>query len=410
MPITLSLGTLDGADLETEQLPGGVHTQSTFLRLGPSNGLAEVSTADPLPVSGTVTANAGTDLNTSTLALETGGNLATIAGAVAAGEMQVDVVTLPVLPSGDNNIGNVDIVSLPNEGQQTMANSISVAVASDQGAVPVSGTITADAGTNLNTSALALETGGNLATLAGAVSGSEMQVDVVTLPSLPSGTNNIGDVDIVTLPPISGTVTANAGTDLNTSALALETGGNLATIAGSVSGNEMQVDVVTLPSLPSGTNNIGDVDIVTLPVGARTLGYDAHPTPVSNGNPSDAFADLLGRHCVQPYVPRELKVQNTVVLTTTSEITLIAAAASTFHDLVLILIGNSSGTLVTVDFRDATAGTVRHTAVAAANGGGAVVALPVQLNQAVANNNWTVQLSTAVSSVYITAIAIKHPG
>lgn len=33
-------------------------------------------------------------------------------------------------------------VSLPNEGQQTMANSISVAVASDQSAVPVSGTVT----------------------------------------------------------------------------------------------------------------------------------------------------------------------------------------------------------------------------------------------------------------------------
>ena len=32
-------------------------------------------------------------------------------------------------------------------------------------AVPVSGTVTANAGTNLNTSALALETGGNLATL-----------------------------------------------------------------------------------------------------------------------------------------------------------------------------------------------------------------------------------------------------
>lgn len=33
---------------------------------------------------------------------------------------------------------DVDVVSLPNEGQQTMANSISVAIASDQTAVPVS--------------------------------------------------------------------------------------------------------------------------------------------------------------------------------------------------------------------------------------------------------------------------------
>src|SRR5262245_41129446 len=54
-------------------------------------------------------------------------------------------------------------------GQKTSANSIPVVVASDQSAVPVSGTfwqvtqpvsgtVTANAGTNLNTSALALET------------------------------------------------------------------------------------------------------------------------------------------------------------------------------------------------------------------------------------------------------------
>lgn len=49
-----------------------------------------------------------------------------------------------------------------------------------------------------------------------AISGSEMQVDVVA--ALPAGTNNIGDVD-----------------------------------------------VLSLPSIPAGTNNIGDVDVLTLP-------------------------------------------------------------------------------------------------------------------------------------------------
>ena len=48
----------------------------------------------------------------------------------------------------------------PN-GQATMANSEPVVIASNQTAVPV----TASAGTNLNTSALALETGGNLASV-----------------------------------------------------------------------------------------------------------------------------------------------------------------------------------------------------------------------------------------------------
>lgn len=42
---------------------------------------------------------------------------------------------------------DADITSLPNEGQQTMANSISVAIASNQSAVPISdnsGSITVD--------------------------------------------------------------------------------------------------------------------------------------------------------------------------------------------------------------------------------------------------------------------------
>lgn len=43
--------------------------------------------------------------------------------------------------------------------------------------------------------------------------------------------------------PVSGTVTANAGTNLNTSALALESGGNLATIAGAVSASKMNINI-----------------------------------------------------------------------------------------------------------------------------------------------------------------------
>jgi hypothetical protein len=56
----------------------------------------------------------------------------------------------------------------------------------------------------------------SLQALDNAISGSEFQVDVVA--ALPAGTNNIGDVD-----------------------------------------------VLTLPSLPAGTNNIGDVDVLSLP-------------------------------------------------------------------------------------------------------------------------------------------------
>jgi len=68
----------------------------------------------------------------------------TLDNAISGNEMQVDVVAaLPAgnnnigdvdvasIAAGNNNIGDVDVASLPNEGQQTMANSISVALSSD---------------------------------------------------------------------------------------------------------------------------------------------------------------------------------------------------------------------------------------------------------------------------------------
>lgn len=69
-----------------------------------------------------------------------------------------------------------------------------------------------------------------------------LDVDVTRLPALPAGTNNIGDVDI----------------------LSIAAGDN----------NIGNVDVVTLPALPAGTNNIGDVDVLSVVpgTGATALG------------------------------------------------------------------------------------------------------------------------------------------
>ena len=69
----------------------------------------------------------------------------------------------------------------------------------------IAGAVTANAGTNLNTSGLATEAGGHLASLDTKIT-----------------TCNTGAV--------AGSVTANAGTNLNTSGLATEAGGHLASI------------------------------------------------------------------------------------------------------------------------------------------------------------------------------------
>src|SRR3990167_835341 len=95
------------------------------------------------------------------------------------------------------------------------------------GAASVAGTVTA----NLSATDNAVRDAIELAPppLAGAVSGTEMQVDVLTLPA------------------ITGTVTANLSATDNAVLDAIEA--DTTTIAGAVSGSEMQVDVLTMPAI-----------------------------------------------------------------------------------------------------------------------------------------------------------------
>src|SRR3972149_5399664 len=174
--IQLNLGS-GGSVVATDDV-GGFHYQLVKLAYG---GL------DAAPL---VTVSVGLPVDVLDRALRDCGkiDIAAFDSELPAGTQNigdVDVVTLPSIPTGSNNIGDVDVLTLPS--------------------IP--------AGTN------------NIG-----------DVDVLTLPSIPTGSNNIGDVDVLTLPSIP------AGTN-----------------------NIGDVDVLTLPSIPAGTNNIGDVDVLTLP-------------------------------------------------------------------------------------------------------------------------------------------------
>jgi hypothetical protein len=107
----------------------------------------------------TVQANAGTNLNTSALALETGGNLATIAGAVGSAKMNVAGTLTTVstvtavtaitnaLPAGTNVIGHVIADSgLINTVPKTSCGN-TVAAGSTLAAVPTSPTLITSAAT-----------------------------------------------------------------------------------------------------------------------------------------------------------------------------------------------------------------------------------------------------------------------
>lgn len=212
-----------------------------------------------------------------------------------------------------------------DSGQQVMAASVPVAIASDQGAVPVSAAslpLPGGAATAARQDIIALLVDGLealLATVAGAVAGSEMQVDVLTLPA------------------VTGTVTANAGTNLNTSALALEAGGNLAAAAtalailddwdetdrakvnpiagqagvqggsGAVTALTQRVALATDVGLPAGANALGSIiaagDVAhdaadsgnPVKMGGKGYAPDTGPTDVAANDRTNLFTDLKGR-------------------------------------------------------------------------------------------------------------------
>lgn len=117
-------------------------------------------------------------------------------------------------------------------GQATMANSEPVVIASDQSTVPVSlASIPSHAVTNAGTFA------------------------VQNTAATPAGTNNIGDVDVLTVNGVAPAFgTGLRGATVQRVTIATDdsvpvTNAGITTIAGAVSGTEMQVDVLTMPTV-----------------------------------------------------------------------------------------------------------------------------------------------------------------
>ena len=183
---------------------------------------------------------------------------ALVAGTAAIGKLVansgVDIGDVDVLSiaAGDNNIGNVDLSVIPGTGATNLGKAIDTATgATDTGVLALAtrddalGALTPIEG---DTVGLRTDANGALWThddaLDAALSGSELQVDVVA--ALPAGTNNIGDVDVLTIAAGDNNI---GNVDL---ASAIPAGTN----------NIGDVDVLTIAA---GDNNIGNVDVVTLP-------------------------------------------------------------------------------------------------------------------------------------------------
>ena len=289
--------------VRTTQTASNEHIQHMRIDVGSGATESVVSSTNPLPVSGTFSVDPA---GLATEARQTTGNttLASIDGKITI--CNTGAVTISAaLPAGTNNIGDVDVLTLPTVTLANQVNPFSSAIpiSDNAGSITVDGTVAAtQSGTwNINniSGTVSLPTGAatetTLSTLNGKVTA--CNTGAVTISAaLPAGANNIGDIDVLTLPnvtlasqanpftsaiPISdnagsitvdGTVAATQSGTWNitnvSGTISLPTGAatetTLSTLNGKVTAcNTGAVTIST--ALPAGTNNIGDIDVLTLP-------------------------------------------------------------------------------------------------------------------------------------------------
>lgn len=140
-------------------------------------------------------------------------------------------------------------------------------------------------------------------------------------------------------------------------------------------------------------------------IGGRALA--AHYTAVAGGDAADLVTDLNGRLVVQLGGIPQLQDRNRVVLTGTTETTLIAAVASVRHGIHRLVISNLNTTNpVQIDIRDTTAGTIRDTYQLLA-GQTVIVSSPEGDWQAAVNTNWTAQATGTAPNVAISARSFR---
>jgi len=245
-------------------------------------------------VSGSVTANIGTVGTLATAAKQDTGNtsLATIAGAVSGTEVQVDIVTMP----------NVTIAGTVTVGSHAVTNAGTFAVQVDGAALTSLQLLddsVATTGSAITSKGMAaVGTDGTNARILKTDAAGELQIDVVS-SALPTGAATAAaqatletDVEAaVTALQLLDNVVSSVGSAQNTSVISLgawdagdsdtminlqcsANGELLIATANPVTvANAGTFAVQVSSALPAGTNNIGDVDVLScaLPTGASTL-------------------------------------------------------------------------------------------------------------------------------------------
>lgn len=330
-----------------------------------------------------------------------------------------------------------------------------------QATQPVSGTVTANAGTNLNTSALALESGGNLDDIDAALDASVIAQEATT-----SGTKGITAYGAVTTSKPTYTTAKSDALSLDTNGLLrvslVDTPANTnkflvtpdsVALPANQSVNVSQINGVT-PLMGNGVTGTGSQRVTiasdntafavnaTLQAGANTIGaisntsftasntagdvasgssdsgnpvkqgavaHTAAPTAVTDGQRVNLIADKVGKQVVVGSI-RDLKGnQFTTITSSTSETTVVTQVASTFLDVYGCIIENTSATASKVTFKDSTAGTTQFEIyVPAGDTRGFMLPESGAFKQTTVNTNWTATCGTSVASIVISMLYVKN--
>lgn len=377
------------------------------------------SSATTQPVSGTVTANAGTNLNTSALALAAtqtdksqftkltdGTDTALI---TAAGELNVLATAQPGVDIGDVTINNASGAAAVNI--QDGGNSITV---DNGGTFAVQATLTAETtkviGTvNQGTSPWVTSN----ATTSVVGNGASATAQRVTLSNDSTGIiATVGAVTAITnaLPTGSnaiGKLAANSGVTIGAVEIAaaqtLATVTTVTTLTGTTTLTPGTA-ATNLGKAEDAAHTTGDVGVFTLGVRNDTLADTTNTT----ADYSQMSTDLKGRVMVAG-APRLLKGNTQTQLSnTTTETTIIAATASTFHDVYGIILANTGASTTKVSIRDDTAGTVRAIIeVPTLETRGFMLPVDSAVAQTAVNKNWTAQCGTATTALEVTAFYVS---
>lgn len=375
----------------------------------------------PLPTGAATAANQST-ANTALAAIQTAVEL--LDNAVSGTEFQVDIVA--ALPAGTNaigklaansgvDIGDVDVTSISAGdnviGRFKLTDGTTVADVLDL--------------TNSNPAVVAIVDGNGdqITSFGGGTQYTEGDTDATitgTAILWEDAGNALTPVNASKPLPVSGTVTANAGSGNFTVIQAVA--GNLncteasaATIATNTGNAATSLAVVDDwdNAASDGCSVSGDTAHDSadagepVKVGAKATTSLSGVTLVANGDRTNIYAGVDGVMITRPHANLEDIVSGVAAITDGSSTSVIAAAGAGVKVYVTsVIVANTSATAVTLDLRDGAAGTVKATFPVPADNGGLVFALPLPLPFS-ANTAVCADPSAAASTVTVTLVGFK---